>query len=138
MALSLTLQTSDLNLPSMSAMATGTPKCNDTIGLKMRNNRVARTAHMLVKFLAEFCKTTRKKKQTNKFRRQHEPTTVNLSIPTFTSIPGQQACGFKFAIIAVFGPYTLSFFTLLEKLLIMKKVELTTSLFDPFFSCPPA
>jgi len=74
---------------SMSAMATGTPKCNDTIGLKMRNNRVARTAraaHILVKFLDEFCKTTRKKK-TNKFRRQHEPTTVNLSIPTFTSIP---------------------------------------------------
>lgn len=52
----------------MSAMATGTPKCNDTIGLKMRNNRVARTAraaHILVKFLDEFCKTTQKKK-TNK------------------------------------------------------------------------
>lgn len=50
----------------MSAIATGTPKCNDTIGLKIRNNRVARTARaarILVKFLDEFCKKQREKKK---------------------------------------------------------------------------
>ena len=65
-------------------MATGTPKYNGTIGLDIRNNRAARAARILVNFIDVFCRTTTRKK---KFRRQHEPTTINLLISIFTSIP---------------------------------------------------